>query len=264
MITGLVLGIYVIAIQLTLAILPFLYVTFTALIGNAIFKKSHIFQKILFILTLIFSPIIWLANGYHSFEAACKTGITENISNSPINNIEGFFIRKSADSAQSYISQITDDFLFKGVYSYIEWGNKEVGYAHLTKDVTNYGQQYLKNSKIINPQSKYDFEITISEAISPFFKPYFQISKIRILSSLDGVVIAQATEHVYRGGLLGQYIKFFNGKGNNTYLGCGYVDAGIHPFRPTNGSLPALQELYLAKDREFIQKTLVPVSNLQF
>lgn len=257
---GLVLAIYVIAIQLTLAILPLLYVTFTVLIGNAIFKKSHIFQKILFILTLIFSPIAWLANGYHSFEVACETGITENISNSPINNVEGFFLRQSVDSAQPYISQITDDFLFKGVYSYVELGHKEVGYAHRTKDITNYGQPYLKNSKIINPQSKYDFEIKIPEAISPFLKPYFQISKIRILRSLDEVVIAQATEYIYGGGLLGQYIKFFNGKSNNTYLGCGYVDAGIHPFRPTNGSLPALQELYIAKDREFIQKTLVPVS----
>lgn len=251
----------VIAIWLMLALLPVFYIALAIWIGNAIFGKSRIFQKILFTLTLIFSPIAWLANGYHSFEVACRTGIPENISSSQINNVKGFFLRKSIDSAQPYISQITDDFLFKGIYSYVEFGSEKVGYAHRTKDVTKYGQQYLKNSKIISPQSKYDFEISLPEAISPFLKPYFQISKIRILGSSDGVVVSQATEYVYGGGLLGQYIKHFNGKGNNSYLGCGYVDSGIHPFRPTNGSLPALQELYTAKDREFIQKTLVPVSN---
>lgn len=225
-----------------------LYVGFTILVGIFAFGKSRLIARYAFILVMLLVPLALVANSYQSFQEACKTAKAEDFSSSPIQNIEGYFSRRSFSPAENYIGMLSYNLLTGGTYEYIEYGNKTSGYAQ-----NRMNGAHVKTSKIIARQSEYDFEITKPEEVSKYFSPYFLTSSVRIVRASDGEIISQATEFLYGGGMLGGM--------KGTYQGCGYVDIGIHPFRPLIG-YSQLADIYKARDREFILKTLVPKSNI--
>jgi hypothetical protein len=241
----LLMHLYVIA---RLLLLPIAYVVIIIFIAKTAFHKSRTAFKSTFLLIAIIIPIVWLANGYYAFRVACDTAKFEDFSKEPIENVDGFLVRSHG---WRYYSQAPKDLLMQGQYEYLEskYSDKQ-GYSQEKR----YGFG-TKSTFTKDRQSHFDFEVTHPESVTPVLKPGFKISKIRILNAASGDVEAQAVEFVYGGGLIGEYIVYlFNGwnQGNDTY-GCGYVDRNIHLFRSQN-----LYKEYLAKDREFIQKMLIP------
>lgn len=217
-----------------------LYVIFIILVGKVVFNKSRLKARYAFILVMLLVPIALVVNSYMTFQEACKSAKTEDFSNSPIQNVEGYFRRNAISPAENYIGMVSEDLLSKGIYEYIEHGNTTAGYA-----IYRMNGGRITNSKIISRQSEYDFEITNPESVSPFLTPYLMTSRVRIVRASDGIIISQATEFL----LVGWGLK-------ENYQGCGYVDVGIHQFRPLVAG--QLNDKYKERDREFILKTLVP------
>ena len=233
-----------------LALLPIAYIGITIWIALILFRNSRTIIKVAFVLTMIAAPIGWLANGYSAFQKACSEGRFEDISTPQIENIDGFLVRPHS---VRYDSQAPYDLLMQGQYKYLE---REFKF----KEKQGYTQERIegrgtRSTLFKDRQSRLDFEVIPPQPVSRLFEPGFKVSRVRVVDAKSSDVKAQATEYVYGGGLIGRYIAYFaNGgnQGSDTY-GCGYVDRGIHLFRPT-----IHDKQYLQRDREFILTVLPP------
>ncbi|WP_156302319.1 hypothetical protein [Methylogaea oryzae] len=243
----LLLHLYVIA---QLLLLPIAYLALSVLVAKNWFSKSRTNVKAAFFFTATFTPIALLANGYVSFRAACNTAEFDELFTSPIENVDGFLVRHN-DSR--YDSQAPLNLLKERQYQYFE---RKFNYKHKHGYTLNtWDGRATRTIFITSRQSRYDFEVTPPEPVSPIFKPGFQVSRVKVLNAINGEIIAQSTEFVYGGGLIGKYVAYlFNEwrQADNAYS-CGYIDRNIHLFRSNS-----LHKEYLTKDRDFINKTLAP------
>ena len=253
--------IHLIGIAILIA-LPLLYFVIGVVFGKRVLRVKHTSFWLIYIAILAIIPTAWLASGYLAFRAAFDSTDSQDFIH-PVHDVDGFYLKtyvfeKTGMRIGDGISRAPFDLVDHHIYNYVEYGGSPYYY------------RYDYQSRSHRPQrdgvrtSKYEFEITTTEPVSPLLKPYYRINRIQISNAETGEIIAQTTEHVYGGGLLGQYFKYLGSgwSNNHTSLACGYVKKSPHYFRPSEGTEDAIPIIngYLSRDREFIMKTLIPVN----
>lgn len=245
--------IHLIGIAILIA-LPLLYFSIGVIFGKRVLRVKRTSSWLIYIAILAIVPTAWLTNGYLAFRSACNSTDSANFIH-PTNGVDGFYLRRLGNVigwSRAAFSLVDDH-----AYNYIEYGDNVYFYRYDYKTKSHMPQQDREK------KSKYELERTLPEPVSPL-KPYYKITRIRILKSETGEILAQATEHVYGGGLLGQYFKYLGSGWSNNHisLACGYVKKSPHYFRPGEGTEDAIPIIngYLSRDREFIMKTLVPAN----
>jgi hypothetical protein len=248
-----------IGIAILIAI-PLLYFWIGFFIGRHVLRIERASFWLIYVGTLAVIPTAWLGSGYLAFRVACDSTNSNDFIN-PVRDVDGFYLKTYVLEATGMrlgggISRAPYDLVDDHTYNYVEHGDTPLYY------------RYDYESKSHRPRrdgvrtSKYDFEITTTEPVSPILKPYYRLNRIRISNAETGEIIAQSTEYVYGGGLLGQYFKYLGSGWSNNHvsLACGYVQKSPHYFRPGDATKDAIPIIngYLARDREFILKALVP------
>jgi hypothetical protein len=252
----LLIHLYAIAILVSI---PLIYFGAVSLIFKRVVKRHSRKIKTIYITVALAAPSIWLASGYISFRYEC------NVSEGPkfysiIPNVEGFHVKGlhiSGGVMTTSVSQAPQKLIESGAYRCLE------------TDINGYHVKttYSKENGIERKQIKfgeekpfcanYAFEVLPPKPKSIFLKPFHSSLDIVIYNISNGETIANATEHLYGGGIMSIYLKYLASiEGAGSYLACGYTSKKPHKWRWNKESTTQ----YITTDSEFIKTALEPAN----
>jgi hypothetical protein len=220
-------------------------------------KKYKIFHlEIILPLSLLIISSLWITYSYQTFSQLCNKIPNTSFYSFPELKPNGFMVyyleRHSLPGNFS-----GHPALESGAFEWMEIRGKES--RNLRTEF--HKSRNIKHSKLNEGfKSNYIFKVMpLTLFKEGFFAPIY-LYKVQLTERLTGKILAEASELVFGGGILGSYMGLIEGDQDFRYHSCGYVSQKIGPWRPTLSTRP-LSKGYYNTDKKFIIRALSSANN---
>lgn len=192
---------------------------------------------------IIVIPVAWAFTSYWTFKKNCSIIPKTEFFSFPKIQVEGISV--IGDHIQ------VDNLIDRNAFLFVETQGSDMR----IKRYFSKGKQSRMSEETEWMPTNYAVTELKKQPVAYWWSPPIFTQKIEIKEKKTGVLLARATELIFGGGILGEYLRFFGGDQDFELLSCGYASNTIGPWRPTLANRPQYQH-YLDADLNFLVKAL--------
>jgi len=197
-------------------------------------------------------PVAWAFAGYDAFREGCASLPKQEFISHPENRPESIRINSKHVDAE--------DLIERGVFRQVEEDFSERIVRRYAAGERKYPQSPIPVVRDSVPvgQARSAYLVTESEQrLARWWNPPLFIVALTVSERDSGRELATATDLVFGGGILGEYLQIFWGDQDFDRLSCGYASPDIDAWRPTLSSRPRFAQ-YREADAAFVSRAVEP------
>lgn len=195
-------------------------------------------------------PVAWAFAGYAAFREGCSSLPKQEFMSHPPSRPESLRISKTHVNAE--------DLIQRGIVRLVERDFTETIVNRLTAGERKYAHAPIpvETDSIPAAQAESAYLVTESEQkIARWWNPPLFLVALTVKERDSGRELARATDLVFGGGMIGEYLQIFWGDQDFDRLSCGYASPDVGAWRPTLSSRPRFTQ-YREADAAFLQRAL--------